>query len=113
VLEAVMRSARSGQAFAEAARAGAAALAPLADRAFFSGVYGYPVGAQFPPSWVAGSSFITRESEAVFEDDMVFHLPICLRKPGEWGMGFSETIRVTRAGAECITANDRALHEVD
>ena len=82
-------------------------------RAFFSGVYGYPVGAQFPPSWVAGSSFITRESDAVFEDDMVFHLPICLRKPGEWGMGFSETIRVTRAGAECITANDRALHEVD
>lgn len=113
VLEAVMRSARSGQAFAEAARAGAAALAPIADRAFFSGVYGYPVGAQFPPSWVAGSSFITRESDAVFEDDMVFHLPICLRKPGEWGMGFSETIRVTRAGAECITANDRALHEVD
>lgn len=111
VLAAVMRNARSGNAFADAALAGEAALAPIADRAFFSGVCGYPVGVQFPPSWVAGSTFITRGSDAVFEDDMVFHLPICLRKPGEWGMGFSETIRVTAAGAERITANDHVLHE--
>lgn len=112
VLEAVMQAARTGAAFADAARAGEAAFAPIADRAFFSGVYGYPVGAQFPPSWVAGSTFIARATNAVFEDDMVFHLPICLRKPGEWGIGFSETIRVTAAGAECITANDRALPEL-
>lgn len=113
VLAAVMDSARSGADFAAAARAGAAALAPIADRAFFSGVYGYPVGVQFPPSWVAGSAFIAENSDAVFETDMVFHLPICLRKPGVWGVGFSETVRITRNGAVPITANDHVLHEID
>lgn len=48
----------------------------------FSGVFGYPVGAAFPPSWVAGSMFIATDNEAILEEDMVFHLPICLRKPG-------------------------------
>ena len=112
IFEAVADSARPGESFADAARAGEAALAPVADRAFFSGVYGYPVGAQFPPSWVAGSAFITRDSTAVFANDMVFHLPICLRKPGEWGIGFSETVRITPAGAKRITDNDWVLREV-
>ena len=113
VLAAVMGAARSGVPFANAAKAGAAALAPIADRAFFSGVYGYPVGAQFPPSWVAGSTFIAADCDAVFENDMVFHLPICLRKPGEWGVGFSETVRITPSGAARITANDLILREID
>ncbi|GAB3675128.1 M24 family metallopeptidase [Salinisphaera aquimarina] len=113
VLDAVMQAARTGEPFASAAIAGEAALAPIADRAFFSGVYGYPVGAQFPPSWVTGSTFIARDCDAVFEDDMVFHLPICLRKPGEWGVGFSETVRITATGAERITTNDLALQVFD
>lgn len=111
VLAAVMDSARSGASAESAARAGEAALAPITDQAFFSGVFGYPVGIQFPPSWVAGSNFIARDSDLVFEDDMVFHLPICLRKPGEFGIGFSETIRVTPRGAERITRNDHTLVE--
>ena len=109
VLEAVMEAARSGAPVAGAARAGAEALAPIADRAFFSGVYGYPVGLQFPPSWVAGSTFIAEDSDAVFADDMVFHLPICLRRPGAFGVGVSETVRITADGARAITANDRRL----
>lgn len=113
VLKAVMAAARTGEPFSEAARAGDRALAPITDKAFFSGVYGYPVGAQFPPSWVAGSMFIARDSDAVFEDDMVFHLPICLRKPGEFGVGFSETVRVTAAGAERLTANDLSLQIIE
>ena len=113
VLEAVMENARTGATFDEAARAGAAALAPIVDQAFFSGVYGYPVGIQFPPSWVAGSMFIARGNEALFETNMVFHLPICLRKPGEFGVGFSETVRVAPRGAVRITTNDLDLHSVD
>lgn len=112
VLEAVMQASRSGAPFADAARAGEQALAPISDKAFFSGVFGYPVGVQFPPSWVAGSTFIACDCDAVFEDDMVFHLPICLRKPGEFGVGFSETVRVTGQGAERLTANDLSLQVV-
>ncbi|MGO1461829.1 MAG: M24 family metallopeptidase [Marinobacter sp.] len=112
VLEAVMAAARAGSSFASAARAGEAALAPIVDRAFFSGVFGYPVGAAFPPSWVAGSMFITTDNEAILEEGMVFHLPICLRKPGEFGVGFSETVRITATRAERITNNTLALKEI-
>lgn len=112
VLEAVMSAARAGSSFASAARAGEAALAPIIDRAFFSGVYGYPVGATFPPSWVAGSMFITTDNEEILKENMVFHLPICLRKPGEFGVGFSETVRITATGAERITTNTLALKEI-
>lgn len=112
VLEAVMTAARVGRRFADAAAAGDAALAPIAERAFFSGVFGYPVGATFPPSWVAGNSFITMANQALFVEDMVFHLPICLRKPGEFGVGFSETVRITAAGAKRITANRMTLNEI-
>ncbi|HDZ39832.1 MAG TPA: aminopeptidase P family protein [Marinobacter sp.] len=111
VLNAVMSAARAGSTFASAARAGEAALAPIVDRAFFSGVFGYPVGATFPPSWVAGSMFIATDNEAVLEENMVFHLPICLRKPGEFGVGFSETVRITPTGAERITTNTLSLDE--
>ncbi|SOB76076.1 Xaa-Pro aminopeptidase [Marinobacter sp. LV10R510-11A] len=112
VLEAVMSAARAGSSSASAARAGEAALAPIVDRAFFSGVFGYPVGATFPPSWVAGSMFIATDNEAILEEDMVFHLPICLRKPGEFGVGFSETVRITATGAERITTNTLSLREI-
>ncbi|WP_100639415.1 M24 family metallopeptidase [Marinobacter salexigens] len=113
VLEAVMVAARAGSSFASAARAGEAALATIADRAFFSGVFGYPVGAALPPSWVAGSMFIAADNESILEENMVFHLPICLRKPGEFGIGFSETVRITATGAERITANKLNLEEIN
>ncbi|MDO6823666.1 Xaa-Pro peptidase family protein [Marinobacter sp. 1_MG-2023] len=112
VLEAVMSAARAGSSFASAARAGETALEPIADRAFFSGVFGYPVGVAFPPSWVAGSMFIATDNEAILEENMVFHLPICLRKPGEFGIGFSETVRITATGAERITTNSLSLQEI-
>lgn len=112
VLHAVMAAMRAGEPIAAAAQAGAQAMESITDRAFFSGVFGYPVGAAFPPSWVAGSSFITCDNPAFFEPDMVFHLPICLRKPGEFGMGFSETVRVTPGGGERLTKNNLSLDEI-
>jgi len=36
----------------------------------------------------------------------------CLRKPGEFGIGFSETVRITATGAERITTNRLSLKEV-
>ena len=92
-----------------AAQAAEQALKPLADQVFFSGVFGYTVGAQFPPSWVEGSGFIARGGTTEFRPGMVFHLPICLRVPGQWGIGCSETILVTKKGAEPITSNPWTL----
>ncbi len=100
-----------GETFASAAMAAEGCLAPLQDDVFFSGVYGYSVGAQFPPSWVEGTGFIARGQQQRFRENMVFHLPLCLRVPGHWGIGFSETVRVTEAGAVPITSNRWELRE--
>ena len=40
---------------------------------------------------------------------MVFHLPLTLRKLGEYGAGFSETIIVTETGAEPLSRLPRQL----
>ena len=104
---------RPGVSMDHAAAAAEAALAPLADRAFFSGVFGYTVGLQFPPSWVEGSGFIARGVEREFQTNMVFHLPLMLRIPGQWGIGMSNTVRVTEAGGEPLTHNDLRLTGTD
>ena len=84
-------------------------LAPKRDQYFFSGVFGYAVGAQFPPSWVEGTGFIAKGQARTFEANMVFHLPLCLRVPGEWGVGISDTVVVTEQGAKPLTNNNWQL----
>ena len=109
VVDALLATIRPGVTFDAAAQAAEQALKPLADQVFFSGVFGYTVGAQFPPSWDEGSGFIARGGTTEFRPGMVFHLPICLRVPGQWGIGCSETILVTKKGAEPITSNPWTL----
>ncbi|WP_328189527.1 M24 family metallopeptidase [Marinobacter sp. OP 3.4] len=98
-----------GNRFDDAARAAEAALAPVAGEVFFSGVFGYSVGAQFPPSWVEGTGYIARGQQRQFAPGMVFHLPLCLRLPGQWGIGMSNTVLVTEREAEPLTHNDWEL----
>ena len=109
VVDTLLASVRPGVTFDQAAQEAERALQPLAGKVFFSGVFGYTVGAQFPPSWVEGSGFIARGGNMEFRPGMVFHLPICLRIPGQWGIGCSETILVTEDGAEPITDNPWTL----
>ncbi|MEQ5834527.1 Xaa-Pro peptidase family protein [Marinobacter sp. NFXS9] len=105
VYEALVTAMKPGATFDSAALAAEDAWRKEAQEAFFSGVYGYTVGGQFPPSWVEGSGFIARGQPAEFEENMVFHLPLCFRIPGLWGMGFSETVRVGPQGAVPLTRN--------
>ena len=107
--ETLLEALRPGRTFHDAAVAAEQALALLAERVFFSGVYGYAVGAQFPPSWVEGSGYIARDLHVPFEAGMVFHLPLCLRIPGQWGIGMSETVQVTAVGGEPLAANRWSL----
>ncbi|MGF2733618.1 M24 family metallopeptidase [Marinobacter sp. DUT-1] len=109
IVDTLLHSIRPGVTFDQAAHDAERALQPLADKVFFSGVFGYTVGAQFPPSWVEGSGFIARGGNMEFRPGMVFHLPICLRIPNQWGIGCSETILVTDDGAEPITHNPWTL----
>ncbi len=100
-----------GQTFDAAARSAEARLNSANRPLFFSGVYGYAVGAQFPPSWVEGTGYIARDQMRVFEPGMVFHLPLCLRWPGHWGIGLSNTVVVTETGPRSLTHNDWQLTE--
>jgi Xaa-Pro aminopeptidase len=109
IVDTLLASVRPGVTFDQAAQDAENSLQPLAGKVFFSGVFGYTVGAQFPPSWVEGSGFIARGGNMEFRPGMVFHLPICLRIPGQWGIGCSETILVTEGGAEPITDNPWTL----
>lgn len=110
--ETLCEAMRPGNTFDDAARAAEMILAPHAEQVFFSGVFGYAVGAQFPPSWVEGTGFIARGQLREFEADMVFHLPLCLRLPGQWGVGLSDTVRVTPSGGVALTDNDWRLMSV-
>ncbi len=109
IYDALLASMRPGRTFDSAAQEAERALAPLSEQVYFSGVFGYAVGAQFPPSWVEGSGFIARGQTRAFEADMVFHLPLCLRVPGQWGIGCSDTVRVTESGAVPLTDNPWTL----
>ncbi|HDZ47402.1 hypothetical protein LCGC14_0056990 [marine sediment metagenome] len=111
IFEALCDAMRPGHTFDAAAQAADALLAPHRDQYFFSGVFGYAVGAQFPPSWVEGTGFIAKGQACIFERNMVFHLPLCLRVPGQWGVGISDTVVVTENGAKPLTNNDWQLFE--
>jgi Xaa-Pro aminopeptidase len=113
VYQALTEAMVPGNTFDEAAQKAEAALAPMKQEVFFSGVYGYSVGAQFPPSWVEGTGFIARGQSTRFAENMVFHLPLCLRIPGAWGIGFSETVKVGLRGAEPLTRNSWVLQQSD
>lgn len=111
IYETLLESIRPGRTFDDAAQQAERALAPMAEQVFFSGVFGYAVGAQFPPSWVEGTGYIARGQHRAFERGMAFHLPLCLRIPGRWGIGCSDTVIVTEHGAEPITGNPWTLPE--
>lgn len=102
---------RPGNTFDDAAQAADVLITPYRDQLFFSGVFGYAVGAQFPPSWVEGTGYIAKGQQRRFENNMVFHLPLCLRVPGQWGVGLSDTVVVTQQGARPLTHNDWQLYQ--
>lgn len=104
---------KPGVRFEEAAAQAQQAFDSRGADLFHSGVFGYSVGAQFPPSWVEGTGFIAKGQTRELAENMVFHLPLCLRLPGRWGVGLSNTVKVTRSGAIPITDHDGRLVVLD
>lgn len=112
-VEAVLETAGPGVPAREVARAGAAALAEVASEVHFHDVYGYMVGIGYPPSWFETLGFeLQANNDGLLEEGMVFHVPISLRRFGEFGVSQSQTIAVTATGAEALTRSDPALREL-
>lgn len=103
--EILKSSMRPRTSFHDAAVAAEQVLALWSESVFFSGVFGYAVGVQFPPSWVGGAGYIARNQHQPFQTNMVLHLPLCLRLPGLWGIGINDTVQVTEQGDRALTNN--------
>jgi Xaa-Pro dipeptidase len=86
------------------AKAGASEISPVRENVVFHDDYGYPVGIGYPPSWPENLGFYIRSNnDRPLEKGMVFHLPMSLRKLGEWGIGLSETIVITEGAAQVLS----------
>ena len=71
---------------------------------------GYSVGAGFPPTWGEGHIMdLKHHDERELRAGMVFHVTPALRQHMEYGVGISETVAVTDAGAEVLTDFSREL----
>ncbi len=77
---------------------------------WFHGGYGYAIGMGLQPSWTEQAVYIAEGAERVLEPGMCFHLPIISQFPGDFGIGFSESIVITENGSELLTPGlERAL----
>lgn len=84
-------------------------LADVSAEAYSTGMFGYAVGLSFPPTWREGRFMIAEGVHEPLVAGMTFLSPITLRLPGTLGIGFTETMMVTEAGCEVLTAHDRSL----
>ncbi len=76
----------------------------------FHGGYGYAIGMGVQPSWCEQAVYIAIGAERELRPGMTFHLPIISCYPGDFGVGFSESIVITETGAELLTpGTDRFL----
>ena len=71
---------------------------------------GYAVGCAFAPDWGEGHiASLQKDDPLVLREGMVFHMPPAIRMRGEFGVGFSETVFVTKDGCEVVTHYPREL----
>jgi Xaa-Pro dipeptidase len=109
-LDALIATMRPGIAASEIAAVGRQVVARIPSDIIFHYTFGYPVGINFPPTWLEESNFLLLENNhAPLRPGMVFHLPMSLRSYGRFGIGLSETVHVTEIGVEVLTDMPRTL----
>ena len=77
---------------------------------YFRHRLGYSIGVNYPPDWGEGEIIsLRRGEERELRAGMTFHMvPLCLIYR-DYGVGFSETIRVTDTGCERFSALPREV----
>ena len=109
-VEAIVDTIKPGIEASDVAAAGRKALQPIRDKIAFHDLYAYPVGIGFPPNWIENPAFyLSADNTNHLEAGMVFHLPLTLRVLGQYGAGFSETLIITKTGAETMSSLPRTL----
>ena len=101
----VMRTLVLGAPASDIARAGQAVIDADPTDILFHRFFGYPVGFGVPPSWLESLAFhIQARNDELLDAGMVFHVPLSLRHLGERGVGMSQTIEITSAGAVALSS---------
>jgi Xaa-Pro dipeptidase len=71
---------------------------------------GYSIGVSYPPDWGEGEIISLQQNEQrVLKPGMTFHMPLLCLKYREYGIGFSESIRVTETGCERFSKLSREI----
>ncbi len=108
VLDCVLAELRPGVAAEDIAKAAWRRMPTYPDLVFH-GVFGYAVGAGFPPGWADGTVRIRLTNPQPIEVGMVLHIPIAFRRPPIAGVAVSETVIVTGRGVEILGNTPRRL----
>lgn len=107
---AAMEVIRPGITAEDADRAARAVIEKAGFGDYFRHRLGYSIGVNYPPDWGEGEIISLRRGETrELQAGMTFHMvPLCLIYR-EFGIGFSETVRVTDTGCERLSALPREL----
>jgi Xaa-Pro dipeptidase len=100
-VHAAMDTIRPGVTAEEIDMAGRAEVERAGYGEYFRHRFGYSIGVNYPPDWGEGEILsLCRGERRVLEEGMTFHMvPLCLMYR-QFGIGFSETVRVTADGCE-------------
>lgn len=109
----ILRTARPGVAASDVAAAALRVLDPVLPDLVFHHFFGYPVGIGYPPSWIERLGFFLRtDNTRPLTAGMAFHLPMSLRRYGDYAVNLSHTIVVGDDGAEALTKTPAELHTI-
>jgi Xaa-Pro aminopeptidase len=88
-----------------------AACRRVVDAAGRSATFRHRTGYQIGLMWAdRGNLSLEPDAPDVLEADMTLHLPIILFEQGKYGVGVSETVRVTADGVEVLSGLPRSIH---
>jgi Xaa-Pro dipeptidase len=109
-LEVIRTNALPGASSRDVAARGLTALESVLEGHIFHHYFGYPVGIGYPPSWIEALGFFIRaDNDRPLERGMTFHLPMSIRKYGEYGVNLSHTLVVEEGGARVLGSSPARL----
>ena len=113
-LSTILKEARDGVRAADVARAALTRLEPVLEGIIFHNNFGYPVGIGYAPSWIERLGFFMKvDNERVLKSGMTFHLPMSLRKYGEYAVNLSHTILVCQGDSVPLGSSPAALQIIE
>jgi Xaa-Pro dipeptidase len=99
--ELILENAKPGRTGHDIARAAGKVLRKHKD-IYYHGAFAYSIGMSHQPNWCEAPMYIAQGNERELKAGMCFHCPICIFVPRGAGLGFSESITITRQGCDIL-----------